>query len=169
MEISLENDFEPTKKVSDPERETVALVSHARLRIAAHFNGLESFKEILILHYAQNSITSQFIHSQTLQQKRPVQTPSQSNILHTTTKVTDRFFWGFFLIIFFTCAGITVLGEEVTEWSFCLSDAAGTGSPRTENMSEGSLHSTARIGSLLSEACIDSSTEVIGRARFLAF
>lgn len=138
-------------------------MSHARLRIAAHFNGLESFKEILILHYAQNTITSQFIHSQTLQQKRPVQTPSQSNVLHTTTKVTDRFFF------FFTCAGITVLGEEVTEWSFCLSDAAGTGSPRTENMSEGSLHSTARIGSLLSEACIDSSTEVIGRARFLAF
>lgn len=165
MEISLENDFEPTKKVSDPERETAALVSHARLRITAHFNGLESFKEILILHYAKNTITSQFIHSQTLQQKRPVQTPSQSNVLHTTTKVTDRFFPP----ARFTCAGITVLGEEVTEWSFCLSDAAGTGSPRTANMSECSLHSAARIGSLLSEACIDSSTEVIGRARFLAF
>lgn len=83
----------------------MALVSHARLRIAAHFNGLESFKEILILHYAQNTITSQFIHSQTLQQKRPVQTPSQSNVLHTTTKVTDRFFFFFFYLRRHHCVG----------------------------------------------------------------
>lgn len=69
----------------------------------------------------------------------------------------------------FTCAGITVVGEEVTEWSFCLSDAAGTGSPLTANISEGSLHSAARIGSRLREACTDSSTDWIGRGRFLAF
>ncbi len=69
----------------------------------------------------------------------------------------------------FTCAGITVVGEEVTEWSFCLRDAAGTGSPLTANISEGSLHSAARIGSRLREACTDSSAELIGRGRFLAF
>lgn len=69
----------------------------------------------------------------------------------------------------FTCAGITVFGDEVTEWSFCFRDAAGTGSPLTVNMSEVSLHSAARIGSRLREACTDSSTELIGRGRFLAF
>lgn len=69
----------------------------------------------------------------------------------------------------FTCAGITAVGEEVTEWSFCLRDAAGTGSPLTVNISEGSLHSAARIGSRLREACTDSSTELTGRGRFFAF
>lgn len=62
-----------------------------------------------------------------------------------------------------------MVGDEVTEWSFCLRDAAGTGSPLTANMSEGSLHSAARIGSRLREACTDSSAELIGRGRFLAF
>lgn len=69
----------------------------------------------------------------------------------------------------FTCAGITEFGDEFTGWSFCLRDAAGTGSPLTAYMSEDSLHSAARIGSRLREACTDSSTELIGRGRFLAF
>lgn len=48
-------------------------------------------------------------------------------------------------------------------------DAAGTGSPLTAYMREDSLHSAARIGSRLRDACTDSSAELIGRGRFLAF
>lgn len=69
----------------------------------------------------------------------------------------------------FTCAGITEFGDEFSGWSFCLREAAGTGSPLTAYMSEDSLHSAARIGSRLREACTDSSAELIGRGRFLAF
>lgn len=68
-----------------------------------------------------------------------------------------------------TCAGMTVVGEEASEWSFCLREAAGTGSPLTANIRAGSRHSVARIGSLFSGACTDSSAELIGRGRFFAF
>lgn len=76
-------------------------------------------------------------------------------------------FWKLFARL--TCAGMTAVGEEFTEWSFCLRDAAGRGSPLTANISAGSLHSAARIGSRLRDACTDSSTELTGRGRFFAF